>query len=90
MRPTRLIPSESGPIEDLDTPAYTRALTPLPEIQRRLAIQAADREDAKNRSFNEHFWAAVANDADGEPSVFRTSPVGYWVSWLKARKNPAG
>jgi hypothetical protein len=88
MRPTRLIPSESGPIEDLDAPAYTRALTPLPEIQRRLALQAADREDANNRSFNEHFWAAMASEADGEPRAFRTSPVGYWVSWLKGRKAP--
>jgi hypothetical protein len=90
MRPTRLIPSESGPIEDLDAPAYTRALTPLPEIQRRLALQAADREDANNRSFNEHFWAAMTSEADGGPRGFRTSPVGHWVSWLKGRKNPAG
>ena len=89
MRPTRLIPPESDPIDDLDAPAYTRALTPLPEIQRRLAMQAADREDANNRSFNEHFWAALASEADGEPSGFRTSPVGHWVSWLKGR-NPGG
>lgn len=88
MRHTRLIPSESGPIEDLDAPAYTRALTPLPEIQRRLAMQAADREDANNRSFNEHFWAAMANESDSEPRAFRTSPVGYWVSWLKGRMTP--
>lgn len=90
MRPTRLIPSESGPIEDLDAPAYTRALTPLPEIQRRLAMQAADREDANNRSFNRHFWDAMASEAGGVPSGFRTSPMGRWVSWLKGRKNPAG
>ena len=90
MRPTRQIPSESGPIEDLDAPAYTRALTPLPEIQRRLAIQAADREDANNRSFNEHFWAAMASEGDSEQRGFRTSPVGRWVSWLKGRTSPGG
>lgn len=55
MRPTRLIPPESDPIEDLDAPAYTRALTPLPEIQRRLAIQATNREEESNRVFNREF-----------------------------------
>lgn len=55
MRPTRLIPPDSGPIEDLDAPAYTRALTPLPEIQRRLAMQAANREEESNRVFNREF-----------------------------------
>ena len=90
MRPTRLIPSESGPIEDLDAPAYTRALTTLPEFQRRLALEAADREDANNRSFNQHFWAAMASEGDGEPSGFRAPPVGRWVSWLRGRTNPGG
>lgn len=55
MRPTRLIPPDNGPIEDLDAPAYTRALTPLPEIQRRLATQATDREEESNRVFNRKF-----------------------------------
>lgn len=55
MRPTRLIPPESDPIDDLDAPAYTRALTPLPEIQRRLAIQATNREEESNRVFNREF-----------------------------------
>ncbi|HMA40298.1 MAG TPA: hypothetical protein VKP10_09485 [Gemmatimonadales bacterium] len=55
MRPTRLIPPESDPIDDLDAPAYTRALTPLPEIQRRLATQATNREEESNRVFNREF-----------------------------------
>jgi hypothetical protein len=90
MRPTRLIPPDGDALEDLDAPAYTRALTPLPEFQRRLAIQAADREEANNRSFNEHFWAAMAREGDSEPRGFRTSPVGHWVSWLRGRTNPGG
>jgi hypothetical protein len=89
MRPTRLIPPDGDPNEDLDTPAYTRALTPLPEIQRRLAMQAADREDANNRSFNRQFWATMASEA-GAPSGSRTAHVGRWRSRIKERQNPAG
>ena len=57
MRPTRFMAPGSAPSEDLDTPAYTRGLTPLPELQRTQALQAADRVDASNRTFNEQFWA---------------------------------
>jgi hypothetical protein len=89
MRPTRLIPPDSGPIEDLDAPAYTRGLTPLPEIQRRLALQAADREDANNRSFNRQFWATMASEASA-PSGILTAHLGHWLSRVTGRQNPAG
>ncbi|MGE5760321.1 MAG: hypothetical protein ACM37V_08210 [Gemmatimonadota bacterium] len=89
MRPTRLIPPESDPIDDLDAPAFTRALTPLPEIQRRLAMQAADREDANNRSFNRQFWATMASEA-GAPSGILTAHLGRWLSRVTGRQNPAG
>ena len=46
-------------MEDLDAPAYTRGLTSLPELQWRQAMQAADRMDADNRSFNQHFWSTM-------------------------------
>lgn len=55
MKPTRPMPPDSGPIRDLDAPAYTRALTPLAEVQRLLALRAAEREDAGNRAFNRQF-----------------------------------
>jgi len=72
MRPTRLMsyggPDENLPtqlrspipeasMEDLDDPAYTRALTPLPEIERRQAMRMSDREDVSNRTFNRQFWS---------------------------------
>jgi hypothetical protein len=46
--------------EDLDAPAYTRALTPLSEFRRSRALEAAARDDAGNRTFNRRFWAALA------------------------------
>jgi len=90
MRPTRLIPSGSAPNEDLDAPAYTRALTPLPEYQRTQAIRAAEREDANNRSFNRQFWATMANEAGGVPSGIITAKLGRWVSKLRGRQKPGG
>ena len=72
MRPTRLMsdgstaedlptqlrsPIPEASIEDLDAPAYTRALTPLPEIERRQAMRMSDREDVSNRTFNQQFWS---------------------------------
>jgi hypothetical protein len=42
-------------IEDLDAPAYTRALTPLPEIESRLEMRASNRGDECNRTFNQQY-----------------------------------
>jgi hypothetical protein len=76
----------STPNEDLDAPAYTRALTPFPEYQRTQAIRAAEREDANNRSFNRQFWATMASEAGGVPSGILTAKVGRWVSKLTGRQ----
>jgi hypothetical protein len=89
MSPTRLIPPEGDPIDDLDAPAFTRALTPLPEIQRRLALQAADREDANNRTFNRQFWATMASES-GAPSGILAAHLGRWLSRVTERQHPAG
>jgi hypothetical protein len=56
--PTQLrSPIPEASIEDLDAPAYTRALTPLPELERRQAMRMSDREDVSNRTFNQQFWS---------------------------------
>lgn len=76
MRPTRMMaPGSSISSEDLDAPAYTRALTSLREIELRQAIEAADRVDAGNRTFNQQFWATMASEAGGVPSG---SPRSGW------------
>lgn len=90
MRPTRLMSPGSDPSEDFDAPAFTRALTPLPEFQHQQAIQAAQREDANNRSFNRQFWATMASEAGGVPSGIITAKIGRWVSKLRGRQQPGG
>jgi hypothetical protein len=80
----------SDPTENFDAPAYTRALTPLPEFKRSQAIQASDREDANNRSFNRLFWATMASEAGGVPSGILTAKLGRLVSKLRGRQKPAG
>jgi hypothetical protein len=90
MRPTRLFPPGSIADESFDAPAYTRALTPLPEFQHRQAMQAADREDANNRSFNRQFWATMKSEAGGVPSGVITAKVARWVSGVMGRETSAG
>jgi hypothetical protein len=89
MKATVWMPSGTGPIEDLDPPAYTRALTPLSEIQRSEALRAADREDAGNRTFNRRFRSILASEAGGVPSGIDTAQLARWVSGILARK-PGG
>jgi hypothetical protein len=48
-------PIPEASIEDLDAPAYTRALTPLPEIESRLEMRASNRGDECNRTFNQQY-----------------------------------
>jgi hypothetical protein len=86
MKPTVWMPSGSGPIEDLDAPAYTRGLTTLSEIQRREALRAGDREDASNRSFNRQFRSILASEAGGVPSGIGTAQLVRWVSGILAKK----
>jgi hypothetical protein len=88
MRPTRLAPPGTGRIEDFDGPAYTRALTPLPEIQRRLAADAADRQVVSNRAFNLRFWATVSSETGGVPSGMLTARLGRLVSRVLGRAQP--
>jgi hypothetical protein len=85
MRPTRLMLPGGDPTENFDAPAYTRALTPLPEFQRIQALLAADREDTNNRSFNRQFWATMASEAGGVPSSVFTAKAGRWVSRITGR-----
>ena len=85
MRPTRLIPPGSTSADELETPAYTRGPTPLPEVQTRIAAQAAARDDAGNRSFNRQFWATMASEAGGVPSGIITAKVARWVSRITGR-----
>jgi hypothetical protein len=87
MRPTRLAPPGTDAIEEFDGPAYTRALTPLPEIQRRLAADAADRQVVNNRAFNLRFWATVSSETGGVPSGMVTARVGRWVSGIMGRRS---
>jgi hypothetical protein len=80
------VASPEDAIDDLDAPAYTRALTPLREIERRQAIRAADRVDAGNRTFNQRFWATLASEAGGVPSRLDTAPLARWVSGILERQ----
>jgi hypothetical protein len=48
-------PVPEASIEDLDAPAYTRALTPLPEFERRQVIRASEQGDDINRAFNQQY-----------------------------------
>ena len=82
------LPSEAS--IDLDAPAYTRGLTPLPEIQGRQAMQAAAREDASNRSFNRQFWFTLASEVGGVPSGMSTARLAEWVAGILGRPKPGG
>jgi hypothetical protein len=67
------------PDESLDAPAYTRALTSLPEFRRSQALRAAARDDVENRTFNQRFWATLASEAGSVPSGIST---GWWARWV--------
>lgn len=97
MKPTRVIPPGSMlqdyptplpdvPIENLDAPAYTRAPTSLPEFQRSQAIQAFDRVDATNRTFNQQFMATMRSEAGGVASGIDLTRLAQWVSGMLSRK----
>lgn len=101
MRPTQQIPSSfrdkpplfrmpppGASIEDLDAPAYTRGLTSLPEVQRRQAMRAADRMDADNRSFNQHFWSIMNSEAGAVVSGIGTERLARWVSRIMGGQRP--
>jgi len=88
--PHILSPIPEASIEDLDAPAYTRALTPLPEFQGRQAIQAADREDASNRGFNRQFWFTLASEVGGVPPGMSTARLAEWVAGILGRPKPGG
>jgi hypothetical protein len=85
-----LSPTPEASIEDLDAPAYTRGLTPLPELQEREAMQAADREDASNRSFNRQFWFTLASEVGGVPTGMSTARLAEWVTGILGRQKPGG
>lgn len=99
MRPTRLTPPGStvqdfqtpvpeAPKEDLDAPAYTRAPTSLPEFKQHEALEASQRVDADNRSFNQQFLATMASEAGGSPNGLDLTRLTQWVSGLLGRKQP--
>ena len=101
MKPTRVIPPGSmlqdyptplpeAPIGDLDAPAYTRTPTSLPEFQRKQAIQAFDRVDATNRTFNQHFLATMRSEAGGVTSGIDLTGLAKWVSGKLSRKQGGG
>ena len=85
MEPTGLTSPQS---DDLDAPAYTRALTPLPEIERRQSMRTSDREDAGNRSFNRQFWFALASEVGGVPTGMSTRRLAEWASGILRRQKP--
>lgn len=68
--------------EDFDAPAYTRDETSLPEIQRRLALWEADREEARNRTLNQKFWSAIESEAGGVVSGIGVGRLARWVSGI--------
>lgn len=79
-------PIPEASIEDLDAPAYMRALTPLPEIERR---QSA-RVDAGNRGFNRQFWFTLASEVGGVPTGMSTSKMAEWVAGILGRQKAGG
>jgi hypothetical protein len=85
-----LSPIPEASIEDLDAPAYTRGLTPLPEIERRQSVRTSAREDASNRGFNRQFWFTVASEVGGVPTGMSTSKMAEWVAGILGRQKPAG
>lgn len=88
MPPLFQAPPPGTSMEDLDAPAYTRGLTSLPELQRRQATQAADRVDADNRSFNQHFWSTMNSEAGAVVSGTGTERLARWVSRIMGGQRP--
>lgn len=72
--------------EDFDAPAYTRDETSLPEIQRRLALWEADREEARNRILNQKLWPTMASEASGVVSGIGLGRVARWVSGIMGQQ----
>lgn len=72
--------------EDFDAPAYTRDETSLPEIQRRLALWEADREEARNRTLNQKLWPTMASEAGGVVSGIGLGRVARWVSGIMGQQ----
>ena len=72
--------------EDFDAPAYTRDETSLPEIQRRLALWEADREEARKRTFNQKFWSAMESEAGGVVGGIGLGRLARWVSGIMGQK----
>jgi hypothetical protein len=79
-------PLPDAPIEDLDAPAYTRGPTSMPEFQRSQAIQASDRVDATNRTFNQQFLATMRSEAGGVTNGIDLTRLAQWVSRMLSRK----
>lgn len=75
-------------MEDLDAPAYTRGLTSLAQIQRHQALQAADRMDADNRSFNQQFWSTMKSEAGAVVRGVDTERLARWVSRILGGQRP--
>jgi hypothetical protein len=88
MPPQLREPFPGTSMEDLDAPAYSRGVTSLSEIQRRQAMQAADRMDADNRSFNQHFWSTMKSEAGAVVSGMGTERLARWVSGLIRQRKP--
>ena len=72
--------------EDFDAPAYTRDETSLPEIQRRLALWEADREEARNRTLNQKFWSSMESEAGGVVSGIGVGRLTRWVSGVMGQR----
>ena len=75
-------------IEDFDAPAYTRDETSLPEIQRRLALWEADREEARNRTLNRQFWSAMESETGGVVSGIGVGRLARWLSRIMGQRKP--
>lgn len=101
MRPTRLTPPGStvqdfrtpvpeAPNEDLDAPAYSRGLTSLPEFKQHEALEASQRVDAGNRSFNQQFFATMASEAGGSANGIDLTRLTQWVSGFLGWKRSDG
>jgi hypothetical protein len=73
-------------IEDFDAPAYTRDETSLPEIQRRLALWEADREEAKNRTLARQLWSTMESEAGGVVSGIGLGRLARWVSGIVGQR----
>jgi hypothetical protein len=74
--------------EDFDAPAYTRDETSLPEIQRRLALWEADREEARNRTLNRQFWTVMESETGGVVSGIGVGRLARWLSRIMGQRKP--